>query len=86
MARDIPNYTSNLGCIGSGEIKLALRPAGHKAAKVGWVPLGGVVAISEEELDVHFVWLEVTDVQAPDICGLPRYRSGHLVESLNEAM
>ena len=70
MASHIPDDPRDLRCIGCRQVELTLRPTRDEGVKVRRVPLGGVPAEGEEELGMHLVWLEVSDVQDPQVGGI----------------
>lgn len=49
------------------DFELALGPGGDELVEIVWGPAGRVPAIVQEELDFAFVWLEVSDIDDPEL-------------------
>lgn len=81
-ARKIRNDIRNLGCVLSGQIELALSPAGNVCIEIIGVPDGRIPSEGNEELRVHLVGFHISYVQDPDRDCVASYGKLHLLVSL----
>lgn len=82
----VANDTSDLQRVCLAECELPLGPTRHEVVQIIAVPLGRIPAVCYEELSVHLIGLEITDVDDPYARRIPVNRERHLFVRLESIL
>lgn len=79
---NVRNNVRNLGSTRCREIEFTLSPSCYEGVEVVEVPPSAVPGVGQEEFRVHFVGLQVSDVDDPDPIGMSLQSLRKVIESL----